>query len=64
MFLLISALIFVAFVANVLSGALLGQSFLTDVGEMITLFAASIAFTIAILKREAAARSETNNHDE
>ena len=53
MALAISGAIFAIFVANVLMGALARAPFLGDVGEMLTLFAASVAFVVAILMREA-----------
>lgn len=52
MALIISALIFGTFVLDVVLGALTGQSFLTDVQELLVVFVASIAFVVAILKRE------------
>ena len=64
-FLIIAAVIFAAYVLNVVLGALANAAVLTDVGEMITLFAAPIAFTVAILKRETAeqrARSQEENN--
>ena len=53
MFLLISAGLFAVFIANVVIGATGGTIFLTDVGEMLLLFAASVFFVAAVLKREA-----------
>ena len=55
-YLIIAAALFGIFVTNVALGAFGATQFLGDVGEMIMLFAASIAFTVAILRREAAAR--------
>lgn len=52
--------LFVIFTVNVVMGSLSGAAFLTDVGEMLLLLAASIAFVAAILQREDAAR---NNQD-
>ena len=52
MMLAVAAVLFAAFVADVVMGALADTSFLTDVQEMLMLFAASIAFVAAILTRE------------
>jgi hypothetical protein len=53
MFLAASAIVFVVFFANVALGAFAGAAFLPDIGEMLVLFAASILFVVAILKKEA-----------
>ncbi len=53
MFLLAAVTVFAVFFANVALGAFGGGGFLSDVGEMLVLFAASILFVAAILKREA-----------
>jgi hypothetical protein len=53
MYLIISAVIFAVYFANVLLGAFTSTAFLGDVGEMLVLFAATIFFVVAILKREA-----------
>ena len=53
MFMLLTIGLFLIFVTNVVLGAFGGPQFLTDVGEMITLFSASIAFVVVILQREA-----------
>ena len=58
MFLAASIAVFALFFANVALGAFAGSAFLGDVGEMLVLFAASVLFVVAILKREAA---ETKN---
>lgn len=60
MFLIIAVVIFVIYIANVVLGATGGSAFVGDVGEMLLLFAASIAFVIAVLKREAAEKAEKN----
>ncbi|KPA23347.1 hypothetical protein shim_04140 [Shimia sp. SK013] len=52
MFLAASIAVFAVFFANVALGAFAGSAFLGDVGEMLVLFAASILFVVAILKRE------------
>ncbi len=54
MALILASILFGVFVINVAMGALAGMRFLTDVTEMLLLFAASIAFVAAILKQEAA----------
>lgn len=51
--LLIAAVLVIAFVANVVVGSISGDPFIGNVGEMILLLAASVAFVFAILKREA-----------
>lgn len=60
MALLISGILFFAYVGNVVLGATTSAPILSDVQEMLILFAASIAFVAAILKREAEAK---NNQD-
>ena len=52
MYLVISGLIFSIYVINVLLGALASSPFMGDVSEMIVLSIASVAFVVAILKRE------------
>lgn len=52
--------LFIVFFANVVLGALTGSPILGDVPEMLILFAASICFVAAILRREAEARSTDN----
>ncbi|MEM8958946.1 MAG: hypothetical protein AAGC86_14175 [Pseudomonadota bacterium] len=56
MALVIAIVLFAIYFSNVALGAFGGTVFLGDVGEMLTLFAASIAFVVAILRREDAAR--------
>lgn len=58
MFLALSCVIFVIYVTNVFLGATSGSAFMGDVAEMVTLFIAAILFTVAILKRESAAKSQ------
>lgn len=58
MFLAASVAAFAVYFANVALGAFAGSAFLGDVGEMLVLFAASILFVVAILKREAARKNE------
>ncbi|MGB5870440.1 MAG: hypothetical protein WBH04_09590 [Albidovulum sp.] len=49
--------IFAIFGLNVGLGAAGGPVFLSDVGELLTLFAAVVLFVVAILKKEAAAKN-------
>lgn len=51
----VSGGLFAVFLANVLSGASGRAVFLSDVAEMLTLFAACIFFVVAVLRRERAA---------
>jgi uncharacterized protein (DUF2062 family) len=53
MFLFASLVVFIIYFSNVAMGALAGNTFLSDVGEMLVLFAATILFVVAILKKEA-----------
>ncbi len=53
MYLAASTIVFVIYFANVALGAFANSAFLGDVGEMLVLFAASILFVVAILKKEA-----------
>jgi hypothetical protein len=53
MFLIAAAVAFAIFGSNVAIGAATGNPFLSDVGEMLVLFAASALFVVAILKKEA-----------
>ena len=60
MALILSIALFAVFVANVFYGSMTGNPVLTDVQEMLLLFAASICFVIAILKRERDAKNAEN----
>ncbi|MFK7942572.1 MAG: hypothetical protein AB8B85_06630 [Paracoccaceae bacterium] len=53
MFLLASVIVFAIYFTNVAMGAFGGTAFLSDVGEMVVLFVASILFVVAILQKEA-----------
>lgn len=53
MFLAASAIVFGIYFANVALGAFAGAAFLSNIGEMLVLFAAAILFVVAILKKEA-----------
>ena len=61
MALIIAAGLFAVYVTNVVLGALSGSAFLGDLGEMIVLFCASIAFTVAILRRERDAKKQKSD---
>lgn len=56
MALAIATILFLAFSLNVGMGAFMGAPILGDVSEMLVLFAASIFFVAAILRREARAQ--------
>ena len=53
MFLAASVVVFAIYFANVALGAFANSAFLSDVGEMLVLLAASVLFVVAILKKEA-----------
>ncbi|MET1411746.1 hypothetical protein ABVF61_05730 [Roseibium sp. HPY-6] len=57
MLLALAAVLFAAFVINVSIGSMGGTPLLGNVGEMVLLFAVSIAFTASVLKREAKKRT-------
>ena len=61
MALIIAALFVLGFVANVVIGSMTGTPIVGDVAEMCLLFAGSIAFVVAILKREAVEKDSTNS---
>lgn len=54
MFNFASAALFLTFLANVVAGAFGYPQFLNDVGEMLLLLGASLAFVVVTLKKEAA----------
>jgi hypothetical protein len=58
MALIAAGLLLAVFIANVALGSVAGDAPLGVVAEAILLFAASICFTVAILKREAAAKEK------
>ena len=60
MMLALAAVLFTAFVADVLMGALADTSILNDVQEMLMLFASSIVFVAAILTRERKSKEKSN----
>lgn len=53
MFLVAAVALFAIFFINVALGSMGMTVFLGDVGEMVLLFATSIAFVVAVLRREA-----------
>lgn len=53
--LIVAFVLLMVFVANVVMGSTSNAAFLGSVGEMLVLLAASVAFVVAILAREAAA---------
>ncbi len=61
MALIIAALLVIAFTANVAIGSINGTPVVGNVAEMIMLFLASIAFVVAVLKREAAEKELSEN---
>ncbi|MDT8343734.1 MAG: hypothetical protein RQ752_04825 [Thermohalobaculum sp.] len=54
----VAAAVFGIFVANVVTGAFRGQSFLPDIAEMLVLFAACGLFVAGVLMRERARAAE------
>lgn len=54
----ISAALFVVFFINVLLGAFAGNNFLSDVGEALVLFAATLVFVAAMLAAEKRANNQ------
>ncbi len=61
MFLMTAVFLFALFALNVATGSYGAAPFLGDVGEMLLLFAASIAFVAAVLKREAESKKDQEN---
>ena len=56
LFVLVTCIIFLVFFANVVAGAMGAGAFLSDVGGMLTLFAACTCFVIAMLAHERASK--------
>lgn len=50
--------LFTFFAINVAVGSVAGRPFLSDVAEMLVLFATAILFVVAIIRREAAAKKK------
>ena len=48
----VALVLFAAFFANVALGAFARVAFLSDVNEMLMMFAAAIAFVVGVLQRE------------
>ncbi len=63
MALLVSAILFAIFATSVVMGAWGAGAFLSDIWQMLTLFAASAAFVVAVLRREAREKERTRNTD-
>ena len=49
------------FIANVVMGAVSNAAFFSNVVEMLVLFAAAIAFSVAILRAEARAKEQSKD---
>ena len=62
MALTIAIILFVIFGSNVVWGAMTASPVLSDVLEMLVLFAASIAFVVSILQIEKRAAQETHEN--
>ena len=54
-YLIVTCIVFIVFFANVVAGATGVGVFLSDVGEMLTLFAACICFVVSMLAHERSA---------
>jgi hypothetical protein len=61
---IITYAIFLVFFSNVAAGAAGFSVFLSDVGEMLTLFAACVCFVVAILSHERSGESRTGSAGE
>jgi VIT1/CCC1 family predicted Fe2+/Mn2+ transporter len=59
----IAAALLVVFVVNVTLGAITKSPPVSNVGEMLILFGAAIAFSVGILRSEAKDASEENSTD-
>ena len=57
----LAAVLFIAFVTNVVIGSTGSAPFVGDVGEMLLLLAASTSFVAGILKREALEKKRKNS---
>ncbi len=53
MFLAAAVIVFAVYFGNVALGAFARAAFLSDLGEMLVLIAATVLFVVAILKKEA-----------
>ncbi|MFK7793044.1 MAG: hypothetical protein AB8B88_10295 [Devosiaceae bacterium] len=63
MYFALAALLFLAFVGNVVSGASDGTAILSNVQEMLLLVAAAISFSAAILIAESKAKSNNEKSE-
>lgn len=63
MYFALAAVLFLAFVGNVVSGSIDGTAILSNVQEMLLLFAAAISFSAAILVAETKAKSKKEQSD-
>jgi len=54
---IVTCVIFAVFFSNVVAGATGVGQFLSDVGEMLTLFAACVCFVLAMLAHERSAKA-------
>jgi hypothetical protein len=63
MYFALAGLLFLAFVGNVISGSIDGTAILSNVQEMLLLFAAAISFSAAILIAEAKAKSKNDKSE-
>ncbi|MFO6465020.1 hypothetical protein ACK8OR_11565 [Jannaschia sp. KMU-145] len=64
MALIIAAIFLAAFVTNVVMGSVAGDAPLGNVAEMLLLLTAAVAFTVAILRREADAKAKVRPDDD
>lgn len=60
MMLILACVCLVAFTLNVSVGSITGTAFLGNVSEMLLLLAFAICFSVAVLQREAKARTINN----
>ena len=63
MFFALAGLLFLGFVGNVVTGSINGTAILSNVQEMLLLFAAAISFSAAILVAEVKAKSENRKSE-
>lgn len=61
MSLIVSAILFMILAVNVGVGSMGGTAYLGNVGEMLVLFASTIVFVVAILRREAAQKHKNRS---
>ncbi|MEO1200352.1 MAG: hypothetical protein AAFX39_14155 [Pseudomonadota bacterium] len=63
MFFALAGLLFLGFLGNVVSGSIDGTAILSNVQEMLLLFASAISFSAAILIAESKAKSKNEKSD-